>query len=180
MEIVNSTLEDCFIIKNKMFGDSRGYFMESFNARSFEETTGVPFEVKQINFAKSQKGVLRGLHYQLNPFAQAKMVGVAFGTVLDVVVDLRRQSKTFGKKYEILLESPDTCFYIPAGFAHGYEVLEDNTLFYYAVDSFYSPSHERGIHHADPELDIQWKNDNNLISGKDSSLPLFKEAEFNF
>lgn len=168
------------MIKNDLHGDDRGFFLESFNQKRIEEMAGIHLEVKQVNFAKSQKGVLRGLHYQLNPFAQAKLVGVIAGSVLDVVVDLRRESPTFGKKLEFIIDAPNVNLLVPRGFAHGYEVLEENTVFYYAVDNFYSPENERGLHYADPFLDILWTNNQKLISNKDQANPSLKEADFNF
>ena len=180
MEIRKTPLNDCFIIENDLHGDSRGFLLESFNQKKFKELSGIHLEVKQVNFAKSQKGVLRGLHYQLNPYAQSKLVGVMTGAVLDVVVDLRKDSSTFGRKFEILLDAPNINFFVPRGFAHGYEVLEDETVFYYAVDNFYSPENERGLHYADPEIGIKWSAGSKNISKKDELNPSLKEAEYNF
>ena len=144
MEVIKTPLKDCLIIKTKMFGDDRGFFMESFNQRQFLEN-GIDFEVKQINFAKSGKNVLRGLHFQKNPHAQTKLVGVISGAVLDVVVDMRKDSPTFKQSYSLKIESRDTFLLIPKGFAHGYYTLEENTIFYYAVDNFYNPEAESGL-----------------------------------
>jgi len=180
MDLEYTNLDDCFTIKNDLHGDERGFFLESFNQEKFKTLSGVSLDVKQVNFAKSQKGVLRGLHYQLNPYAQSKLVGVISGAVLDVVVDLRKDSKTFGCKTEVKIDSPDLNLFVPRGFAHGYEVLENNTVFYYAVDNFYSPENERGLNYADPELGIKWTSQDKIISEKDQLSPLFRMAEYNF
>ncbi len=180
MEIKQTPLKDCFIIENDLHGDARGFFLESFNKKRFSELSGFDMDVKQVNFAKSQKGVLRGLHYQLNPYAQSKLVGVISGAVIDVVVDLRSDSETFGNKFEIRIDSPNLNFFVPRGFAHGYEVLEDNTIFYYAVDNFYSPDYERGLFYADPDIGIEWSKGSKNISQKDQLNPSLKEAEYNF
>ena len=180
MELTQTPLKDCFLIKNNLYADSRGFFLESFHKEKFLELTGISMEIKQINFAKSVKNVLRGLHYQLQPYAQSKLVGVMSGAVLDVVVDVREDSPTYGRKFETLLDDPSVCLYVPRGFAHGYEVLEDDTLFYYGVDNFYSPENERGIKYDDPYLGINWKNDNNEISDKDRKHPYLEKAELNF
>ena len=155
MEVIETALKDCFIIKTKVFGDERGFFLESFNQRALAEQ-GIHFDVRQINFAKSEKNVLRGLHYQVAPFGQTKLVGVISGAVVDVVVDIRKSSPTFGQYLNIEINSQDTFLLIPKGFAHGYYTLADETIFYYAVDNFYSPENERGIIYNDPELKIDW------------------------
>ncbi len=181
MEVIETPLKDCYILVNNLFQDPRGFFMEAFNQGRFEDKTGVAFNVKQVNFAQSEKKVLRGLHYQLEPAAQAKLVGVVSGSVLDVVVDVRESSPTFGQKFEFVLNGPARNLFVPRGFAHGYEVREDNTLFYYAVDNYYSPADERGILYSDPALGISWKwGSTNKISEKDETQPLLKDAELNF
>ncbi|MDW3196210.1 MAG: dTDP-4-dehydrorhamnose 3,5-epimerase [Cytophagales bacterium] len=180
MVIEKTSLEGCLIIRNKIFDDDRGFFLESFNKKQFLKETGVDFEVKQINFAKSQKNVLRGLHYQLDPYAQAKLVGVIQGAVLDVVVDLRRGSSTFGQSFSFILDNPNINMLVPRGFAHGYKVVSDDTLFYYGVDNYYAPEFEKGISYNDPALGIDWKGDENIISGKDLKHPRLGEAEMNF
>lgn len=181
MEIIETPLNDCFIIKNKVFGDERGFFLESFNKERFKEVTALDFDVKQINFAKSQKYVLRGLHYQLNPYSQSKLVGVINGSVLDVVVDLRKSSSTFGKKFELKIQDQATLLFVPMGFGHGYEVLSDETIFYYGVDNFYNPENERGLAYNDPKLQIGWVNpQQNIISEKDKNHPVLEKAELNF
>ena len=181
MELIETPLKDCYLLEQKVFADPRGFFMEAFNSEKLSKEAQVSFDVKQINFAKSEKRVLRGLHYQLNPSSQAKIVGVISGAVLDVVVDLRKSSSTFGQKFEYLIDSPEKNVLVPRGFAHGYEVHEDNTLFYYAVDNYYSPHDERGIRFDDPALGIAWKwAERNTISEKDLSHPMLKDAELNF
>lgn len=175
MEIIETGLKDCFIIKSKAFGDDRGFFLESFHQKKLSNL-GVSIEVKQVNFAKSQRNVLRGLHFQTPPFEQAKLVGVISGAVLDVVVDLRPESPTFLGSYSIELNSPDTLFYVPRGFAHGYLTRADDTIFHYAVDNFYSPEHESGVRFDDPDLKIDWGNLSDVIvSPKDLRQPLFRE-----
>lgn len=176
MEIINTPLKDCVIIKSKLFGDQRGYFLESFNQQKLT-ALGLEMEVKQINFAKSGKNVLRGLHFQQAPMAQAKFVSVITGGVIDVAVDLRRSSPTFGQSFMMEITSPDTLFYVPRGFAHGYHTLADDTVFYYAVDNFYSPAHEGGILYNDPALQLKWDFEMPpLVSDKDLQQPLLKDA----
>ncbi len=177
MEVIETALKDCFIIKTKVFGDERGFFLESFNQRALAEQ-GIHFDVKQINFAKSEKNVLRGLHYQIAPFGQTKLVGVISGAVVDVVVDIRKSSPTFGQSLKIEISTQDTFLLIPKGFAHGYYTLADETIFYYAVDNFYSPESERGIIYNDPDLNIDWgTNGAPKISIKDQHQSLMSKAE---
>lgn len=172
MEITKTPLADCLIIEAKKFGDDRGFFMESFNHKDFSEA-GVNLEVKQINLAKSQKNVLRGLHYQVREFAQAKLVHVLQGSALDVVVDLRKESATYLQSFSIVLDDPSVFFYVPSGFAHGYYTLTNDTLFQYAVDNYYAPDHEAGIRYDDPKLNINWGlKGQPLISKKDLEHPL--------
>ncbi len=176
MEVIKTPLKDCLIIKTKMFGDDRGFFMESFNQQQFLEN-GIDFEVKQINFAKSGKNVLRGLHFQKNPHAQTKLVGVISGAVLDVVVDMRKDSPTFKQTYRLKIESRDTFLLIPKGFAYGYYTLEENTIFYYAVDNFYNPEAESGLIYNDKQLNIDWGLIGlPLISEKDLKQPAVDAA----
>lgn len=177
MEIISTPLKDCFIIKVKMFGDDRGFFLESFNKRRFKDH-GIDFEVKQINFAKSTKNVLRGLHYQKAPYSQTKLVGVISGAVDDVVVDLRKSSPTFMQSFTLEIASQDTFLLVPKGFAHGYITLKDETVFYYAVDDFYNPEAERGIRYDDPNIGISWDFEElPIISEKDLKQPYFAQAE---
>lgn len=180
MEIERTSLEGCLVIRNKVFADDRGFFLESFNKKKFLELTSVVFDIKQVNFAKSQKNVLRGLHYQLAPYAQGKLVGVIQGAVLDVVVDLRVNSQTFGQGFSFFIDRPDVCMYVPRGFAHGYKVMEDDTLFYYGVDNFYAPEFERGVAYNDPSVGVDWYGEDNIISKKDLAHPFLRDAEMNF
>ncbi len=180
MEVISTPLEGCFVIKTKLFGDNRGFFMESFNKEKFEKV-GIPFDVKQINFAKSDKNVLRGLHYQAKPFGQSKLVGVINGSVVDIVVDLRKTSSTFGQSFKLIIDSQDTFLLIPKGFAHGYYTLADETVFYYAVDNFYSPEHEKGINYLDKELGLDWGyNQEPVVSEKDQNQPFLKNIDLHF
>lgn len=178
MEIIDTPLLDCKIIKTPVHGDDRGFFMESFNQRKLADS-GLDFDVKQINFAQSQKNVLRGLHFQTGVAAQAKLVGVMQGAVLDVVVDIRPKSKTFGAHFTLKIENRDTLLFIPKGFAHGYLTLNDHTLFYYAVDNFYNPDHEGGLLYNDTKLDINWSlNQLPLLSQKDLNHLPFDQQNF--
>lgn len=176
MEIIKTPLSDCLVIKTKMFGDDRGFFMESFNQKELEKH-GISFDVKQINFAKSGKNVLRGLHFQKNPEAQSKLVGVIAGAVVDVVVDMRKDSPTFKQYFKLVIDTRDTFLLIPKGFAHGYYTLQDDTVFYYAVDNFYSPETESGLIYNDEELNIDWGLIGlPLVSEKDLKQPSLKLA----
>ncbi len=167
MEIIQTPLKDCVIIKTKQHGDERGFFLESFNQRELSDN-GVVFEVRQINFAKSQRNVLRGLHFQRKPMEQAKIVGVISGAVLDVVVDMRKESPTYLKHFKLKIDSPEVLLMVPRGFAHGYHTLLDNTVFYYAVDNFYSPENEGGILYNDGMLGIDWElKGSPIVSEKD-------------
>lgn len=175
MEIINTPLKDCKIIKNISFGDERGVFMESFNKSKFIES-GIPFEVEQMNFASSDKNVLRGLHFQKGDYAQSKLVGVFSGAVLDVVVDLRSGSPSFKKSFKYRLDNINDLIFVPKGFAHGYYVLEDKTKFFYLVDRPYAPNHESGIRYDDPDLDIDWDLSlEPIISEKDSKQSFLKD-----
>lgn len=176
MEIIKTPLKDCVIIKSKLFGDQRGFFLESFNQQKLFEL-GLQMEVKQINFAKSGKNVLRGLHFQREPMAQAKLVSVVSGGVIDVAVDIRKSSPTFGQSFVLEINSPDTLLYIPRGFAHGYYTLAEDTVFYYAVDNFYAPTHEGGVLFSDPALNLDWPFvEQPLVSEKDLKQPLLSQA----
>lgn len=174
MEVIATPLKDCFIIKMPKFGDERGFFLESFNQLKLKDA-GIEFDVRQVNFAKSAKNVLRGLHYQRDDFAQAKLVGVINGAVMDVAVDIRKESPTYMQHFSIKLEDQGTLFLVPRGFAHGYYTLADDTIFHYAVDNFYSPDHEAGLRYNDPSLNIDWQlKEEPLVSIKDLNQPLLK------
>jgi dTDP-4-dehydrorhamnose 3,5-epimerase len=182
MKIIETGFKDLIVIKPTIYTDTRGYFFESFNHVNFHES-GISFNPVQDNESKSSKGVIRGLHYQLNPFPQSKLIRVVIGKIFDVVLDIRKDSLTFGKWFGIELDS-DTKdqLLIPHGFAHGFSVLSDIAVIQYKCDSIYNPKYERGINVNDPQLDIYWKLGavTPLISDKDLAQPFMKNAEFNF
>ena len=174
-------IEGPLILKPMIFNDQRGCFYESWNESTFYNEIEEKIIFFQDNHSISESGVLRGLQYQLNPHSQTKLVRVSKGAVLDVVVDLRKDSPTFGKHIAVELTSENKKqLFIPSGFAHGFIVLEDETRFVYKVDNYYFPDSERGIAFNDPELGIDWKlNQNDLkLSMKDSNLTLFSKAEY--
>ena len=182
MKIIETGFEGLFIIQPKVYSDSRGYFFESYKLETFLEA-GIPFNPVQDNESKSVKGVIRGLHYQLEPFAQAKLIRVVLGKIYDVAVDLRRNSQTFGKWYGIELDSENkTQFFIPKGFAHGFSVLSNTAIIQYKCDNLYNPQFERGISLNDPDLGIDWLVGyvKPIISDKDLRHPQLKAAENNF
>jgi dTDP-4-dehydrorhamnose 3,5-epimerase len=178
MKLTETKLKGCFVIEPTIFGDERGYFFESFNKEKFKELTGNEIEFVQDNEAFSNRGVLRGLHFQKGEFAQAKLVRVVKGKVLDVVVDIRKGSTTYGESFScILSEENKKQLFVPRGFAHGYAVLEDNTVFVYKCDNFYQPSAEGGILYNDPPLQIDWmlSEDEIVLSDKDRILKPLEE-----
>ncbi len=182
MKISETGFEGLYIIQPKVYSDNRGYFFESFKLETFL-MSGIPFNPVQDNESRSVKGVIRGLHYQLNPFAQAKLIRVVVGRIYDVAVDLRSNSKTFGKWFGVVLDSENkTQFFIPKGFAHGFSVLSDIAIIQYKCDNLYNPQYERGISLDDPDLAIDWrlKGTKPVISPKDQKQPIFREAEMNF
>ncbi len=182
MKISETGFEGLYIIQPKVYSDNRGYFFESFKLETFL-MSGIPFNPVQDNESRSVKGVIRGLHYQLNPFAQAKLIRVVVGRIYDVAVDLRSNSKTFGKWFGVVLDSENkTQFFIPKGFAHGFSVLSDIAIIQYKCDNLYNPRYERGISLDDPDLAIDWrlKGTEPVISPKDQKQPIFREAEMNF
>lgn len=182
MEIIKTPIPDLIIIKPRLFQDARGYFFESYSKKTFSASE-ITSEFIQDNESQSQYGVVRGLHYQLAPYAQAKLVRVISGAVLDVAVDLRRNSPTFGKWYSVeLTEENKLMFLVPRGFAHGFSVLTPKATFQYKCDNLYSPQNERGIHPFDSSLGIDWKIplDQAILSEKDMKAPNFDNAEFNF
>lgn len=182
MPFKTTPLKDLLIFEPKIIGDNRGYFYESYNQNVFKEA-GIENVFIQDNQSFSQKGVLRGMHYQLNPYAQAKLVRVIQGSVLDVVIDLRKNSSTFSQNFSIVLSGENNLqMLVPRGFAHGYLVLEDNTIFAYKCDNLYSKIHERGLFYNDPVLNINWQYDLSkvILSEKDAQQPLFRDAEFDF
>lgn len=178
MKRIDTPLKDCFILEPKVFEDERGYFYESFNQQTFNELCGRETHFVQDNQAKSNYGIIRGLHFQTGEYAQAKLVRVLQGKVLDVVVDLRPESPTFGQQYAIEL-SPENKLqlFVPRGFAHGYSVLEDDTVFFYKCDNFYQKSAEGGLYVFDETLAIDWKVSAHhaVLSEKDKVLPRLVE-----
>ena len=179
MEVIATQLPGVVIIRPEVFGDSRGYFFESFSVRRYDSLTGKEGFV-QDNESKSCRGVVRGLHYQKGSFAQAKLVRVVQGCVRDVAVDLRVGSPSFGKSVAVDLSGENHLqLYIPRGFAHGFVVLEDDTLFSYKCDNFYCQASERGLRFDDPALGIRWPwpGRDYLLSEKDTKHPLLKDIE---
>jgi dTDP-4-dehydrorhamnose 3,5-epimerase len=182
MKIVETGFRGLIIIKPVIFTDSRGYFFESFNQAAFQDA-GISFSPVQDNESKSVKGVIRGLHYQLKPFPQAKLIRVVSGKIFDVALDIRKDSLTFGKWFGIELDSENKDqLLIPHGFAHGFSVLSEIAIIQYKCDNIYNARFERGININDPSLDIYWKLGSTIpvISEKDLAQPLLKEAEINF
>ena len=181
MKVIPTPLNDCYEIEVTMYGDQRGFFMEAFNKERLKEAINFDLDVSQVNFAGSSKGVLRGLHYQADPFAQTKLVGVTRGSVLDVVVDLRKDSSTFMQSHQVELDHVGKLFLVPKGFAHGYYTRTDDTLFYYFVDAPYSKDHEHGIIYNDTDLNIDWKLDGEpIVSDKDLRQPKLMEQKVLF
>lgn len=179
MTFTRTAITDVVIIEPKVHGDSRGYFVETFVSNKLEEFLGYQINFCQDNESKSSKGVLRGLHYQLPPHAQTKLVRVIHGRVLDVAVDIRKNSPTFGKYVAVELSGENKKqLLIPRGFAHGFVVLEDDTVFAYKVDNYYSPECDRGIAFDDKNLNIDWiLNHNELnLSAKDTKQPKLNET----
>ena len=178
MEAVKTSLQDVLIVEPKVFGDTRGFFFESFNARRFAELTGITTPFVQDNHSRSQKGVLRGLHYQIRQ-PQGKLVRVVAGDVYDVAVDLRRSSPDFGKWTGVTLSAENKrIVWIPAGFAHGFVVLSDSAEFLYKTTDYWAPEHERCIRWNDSSLAIDWPVSGNvLVSAKDAQGVAFADAE---
>lgn len=180
MKFIRTSIPDIIIIEPQVHGDDRGYFVETFRADKLEDFLGYKINFTQDNESKSSRGVLRGLHYQLPPHAQTKLVRVIQGRVLDVAVDIRKNSPTFGQHdcVELSAENKKQML-VPRGFAHGFVVLEDDTIFAYKVDNYYSPECDRGIAFDDESLGIDWiLNHNELkLSAKDTTQPLLKETD---
>ncbi|UZS00195.1 dTDP-4-dehydrorhamnose 3,5-epimerase [Chondrinema litorale] len=183
MQIEETYLKGCFTIKPQVFKDKRGFFLESFNQKKFTEATGISPNFVQDNQSSSVYGVLRGLHYQLAPYSQAKLVSVVQGEVLDVCVDIRKGSPTFGKSFSLILNEENKYqLFVPKGFAHGFVVTSKTAIFQYKCDEFYNPEMERGIIYNDPEIGIDWglPDDELIISDKDQKLLPLSKAENNF
>ena len=179
MNFIRTNIPDVIIIEPTVHGDHRGYFVETFRADKLEAFLGYKLNFGQDNESKSSKGVLRGLHYQLAPHAQTKLVRVISGRVLDVAVDIRRNSPTFGQHVAVELTADNKRqLLIPRGFAHGFVVLEDDTIFAYKVDNYYSPECDRGIAFNDPALNIDWmlKTEELKLSAKDTTQPKLNET----
>lgn len=179
MNVIKTDIEGVVIIEPRLFRDDRGYFFESFSQREFDEKVR-SIRFVQDNESKSSYGVLRGLHFQKPPFAQSKLVRVIKGAVLDVAVDIRKGSPTFGRYVAVeLTEENHLQFFIPRGFAHGFSVLTDEVIFQYKCDNFYAPQSEGALAWDDPDLEIDWKipADKVLLSEKDKHHPCLKEAE---
>ncbi len=182
MQITKTNIPGLLIIQPDVFADPRGFFLESYNEKRYLENN-ISSNFIQDNISESCYGTLRGLHYQLAPYSQAKLVQVIQGTVLDVAVDLRKKSPTYGHHYAIELTGENkTQFYIPQGFAHGFSVLSETAIFMYKCDNYYNREAERGLSYNDPSLGIDWKlpKDKIITSSKDGILPTLKEAEHNF
>ncbi len=182
MKFIQTKISDVIIIEPTVFGDDRGYFLESFNLEKFEEYI-YPIKFVQDNESKSSKGVLRGLHFQKPPFDQAKLVRCIEGSVLDVAVDIRKGSPTYGKHVSIELTGENKRqLFVPRGFAHGFLVLSDAATFAYKVDNSYAPAYDAGIRWDDSMLNIQWGIEDSevLVSSKDAKLPFFTEFESPF
>ena len=175
MEILSTEIPDLLVIKPNVFTDDRGYFFESYNKVKLADA-GIDVNFVQDNESRSMKGVLRGLHFQHAPYAQGKLVRVISGAVLDVAVDIRKDSPTFGKWASILLSGENKLMYwIPEGFAHGFLTLQDNTIFTYKCSGVYNKMAEGSIKWDDPDLNIEWGTDNPTLSAKDKVAPSFKD-----
>lgn len=180
MEVIKTEIEGVVIIEPKIFGDERGYFFESFNAAEFARKVGVNTVFVQDNESKSKYGVLRGLHFQKGKFAQSKLVRVVEGRVIDVAVDIRRGSPTFGKHVAVELSKENKRqLFIPRGFAHGFAVLSEEAVFQYKCDNLYAPDHEGAIAWNDPKIGIDWqiRPEDAILSEKDKKHPTLDEAE---
>ena len=180
MKAVKTFIDELLIIEPDVFGDERGYFLESYRRTKYREI-GITEEFVQDNISKSTKGTVRGLHYQVGNKAQGKLCQVIYGTVLDIAVDIRFGSPTFGKYFSIILSEDDKeQLWIPKGFAHGFSVLSDNAIFSYKCTNYYSKQDERAIRYDDPELNIDWKVDDPIVSDKDLKAKFLKEIDKDF
>ena len=174
MKVTETPISNLLIVDPQVFEDDRGYFFESFNERKFSEILGIDITFVQDNESFSSEGVVRGLHFQNPPFAQGKLVRVIHGSALDVVVDIRKKSETYGKHYSVELSSTNKrMLWIPPGFAHGFLSKENDTIFSYKCTDFYNPESEASILWNDPDLNINWKVDDPIVSNKDNNAPRF-------
>jgi len=179
LKIEKTPLNDCFVLTPSVFRDERGLFLESYNKNLFKEVTGMDVDFVQDNQSQSTHGVLRGLHYQMGEQAQSKLVRVVFGKVLDIVVDVRKNSNTFGRSFSIILDDQDHHqLFVPKGFAHGFVTLSKKSIFSYKCDNFYDKVSEGGIIYNDATLSLDWHlpEEDFIISEKDKQLPTFKAA----
>jgi dTDP-4-dehydrorhamnose 3,5-epimerase len=175
MEIIKTELEGLLIIKPAVFEDERGYFFESYNREKFKEA-GIDMKFVQDNESKSKKGVIRGLHLQAPPFEQGKLVRVMRGSVLDVAVDIRKNSPTYGKWASIELSGQNKWMYwVPPGFAHGFATLEDETIFFYKCTNVFNKDAERCFYWNDPDINIEWGIQDPVVSSRDSLAPRFRD-----
>lgn len=175
MEIIDTAIEDLKIIQPRIFGDARGYFFESYHKKKLE-ALGLYADFVQDNQSLSAKNVIRGLHFQKPPFAQGKLVRVITGRAMDVAVDIRKGSPTYGKYVSTILSAEkNNMFWIPAGFAHGFVALEDNTVFAYKTDQYYNKESEDAIRWDDPDLKVEWNVENPIISEKDQQSKFFRD-----
>ncbi len=175
MKITTNQINGILIIEPQIFKDSRGYFFESYNEEKFNKA-GIEAKFVQDNQSLSQKGAIRGMHFQAPPYEQGKLVRVAQGAVMDVVVDIRKNSPTYGKSFNIILSAENQLmFWIPPGFAHGFETLIDNTLFLYKCTNGYNKASEGGLFWNDPTLEIKWQTAEPIVSDKDQILPSLKD-----
>ncbi|MFY7899596.1 MAG: dTDP-4-dehydrorhamnose 3,5-epimerase [Chitinophagaceae bacterium] len=180
MKVEATKLKDCFIIHDTIFADDRGYFFESFNQQKFHALTGISTHFVQDNQSKSTRGVLRGLHFQQGEHAQAKLVRVLEGKVLDVAVDIRKESPTFGEYVAVELTADNHVqLFVPRGFAHGFVVLSDVATFFYKCDNFYNKASEGGLIYNDSTINIDWRINSSevLLSEKDAALPTLVESK---
>ena len=181
MVIEKTNIEGVLVLTPKVFGDERGYFFESYNQRKFEEAVGFSPTFVQDNQSKSQKGVLRGLHFQNPPFEQGKLIRVISGSVLDVAVDIRKESPTYGEHFKIILSGENyKMVWLPAGMAHGFVSLEDDTVFFYKCTNYYNKESEGAILWNDKDLGIDWAVDKPLLSEKDQKAVPFTIFESQF
>ncbi|MEQ9297710.1 MAG: dTDP-4-dehydrorhamnose 3,5-epimerase [Cyclobacteriaceae bacterium] len=183
MKVLPSKIEGLLTIEPAVFEDHRGYFYEGFNNEKLKAALGADFTVRQLNFSKSSRGVLRGLHFQHPPFDQSKLISCNAGEILDVVVDMRQGSPTYGQHEKVLLSGDNKLrFFVPSGFAHGFLVLSETAEIMYAVDQNYSAAHDAGISYNDPALSIDWGVDQRdlTISDKDKKLPTLDAVDNQF